>query len=171
MAIFWERTANMIKRMFSLFRVYLKFWLFSICLNHWGGSNVCPRSMFWAEIRNIRITIFHLKKFPLLQPWNIDIVRFWPLKDQRWTIRLSSTWKVNNVVTVNTCRPHYRSTMDRKLTVFQPDFHFTCCTIDSSDFWSFRGQKRTICYSTVFCKIWYLFARVFDLQKTVLDER
>ena len=34
--------------------------------------------------------------------------------------------------------------MSRILVVFQPDFHFTCYTIDSSDFWLFRGQNRTI---------------------------
>ena len=33
---------------------------YSLELPHWGGSNVYPRSMFWAKIRK-NITIFYLK--------------------------------------------------------------------------------------------------------------
>ena len=37
--------------------------------------------------------------------------------------------------------------MGRILAVFHPDFHFTCDTIDSSDFSSFRGQIGLYFYS------------------------
>ena len=61
------------------------------------------------------------------------------------TVRASKVWRTTGTV----------------LTVVYPDSHFTCCKVESSNLWSFRGQNRTRLKLVI-----VIYKQIIDLEIT-----